>query len=162
MRIVAGDEDVARLTAEAIANPLGRVVGLKVARRRERCEGIAGAPECLGRLAGAKLAAVPHHGWTRTSRRGFGGETNDLFTTVFRKRAARIDVGPYCVAMMNEIKNHDDQRRNRRTRREFLFCGFCEFSVVRSVISERTPFRRQECVPSGDSPAAESGKLCRD
>ena len=102
MRIVTGDEDVARLATQAIANPLGRVFGLKVARRRERCEGVAGAPECLGRLTGAKLAAMPHDRWARAARRDLGRETNDVFTTVFRKRATRIDLGPDRIAVMDK------------------------------------------------------------
>ena len=83
MRIVTGDKNLARLAAQAIADPLGRVFGLKIARRRERCEGVAGPPECLGRLTGAKLAAVPDHRWMRAAGRGFGREPNDVFTAVF-------------------------------------------------------------------------------
>jgi len=106
MEEVSGDENVARLAAQAIANPLGWVFGLKVARRRERCEGVAGAPECLSRLTGPKLAAVPHHSWTRAARRGFGRETNDVSTTLFRKRAPRIDLWSNRVAVVDEIKSH--------------------------------------------------------
>src|SRR5260370_368791 len=102
MRIVTRNEDVARLFAQPIADPFGRVFGLKVPCRRERCEGVAGAPERLGCLASAKLAAVPHDGWMRAARRGFGGETNDVFTTLLRKRAARIDLGPNRITVMNE------------------------------------------------------------
>lgn len=83
MRIVTGDEDVARLAAQAITDPFGRILGLEVACRREWREGVAGTPECLGRLTGAKLAAVPHHGWMRAVRCGCGRETNDLFTAAF-------------------------------------------------------------------------------
>jgi hypothetical protein len=98
---VTGDQDVARLAAEAIANPLRRVVGLKVAHRRKRCEGIAGAPVRFSRLTGAKLAAVPHHRRVRAPRRGFGRKMNDALTPLFRKRAPRIDVRPDRIAVMD-------------------------------------------------------------
>ena len=76
---------------------------MKVARRRERCEGVAGAPECLGRLTGAKLATVPDNSWTRAARHGFSRETNDVFAALFRKRAPRIDLGPDRIAVMDKI-----------------------------------------------------------
>ena len=75
---------------------------MKVARRRKGREGVAGAPECLGRLTGAKLAAMPHDRWARAARRGFGRETNDVLTPVFRKGASRIDLGPDRIAVMDE------------------------------------------------------------
>ena len=105
MRIVTGDQNVARLAAQPVANPLGRVLGLKVARRGERSKGVARAPEGLGRLTGAKLAAVPHDGWMRAARRGFGRETHDMFTTLFGKRAPSIDLGSDRVAVMDEEKS---------------------------------------------------------
>lgn len=101
---MTGDEDVAGLATKPIANPLGRVFGLKVARRRERRQGVAGAPECLGALSGAELAAVPHYRRMRAARRGFGRETNDVFTTAFRKRTTRIDLGAKGIAVMDEKK----------------------------------------------------------
>jgi hypothetical protein len=104
MRIVAGNQNVARLAAQAIADPLGRVVGLKVARRFKGCEGVAGTPVRLGRLTGAKLAAVPHHRGVRPPRRGFSGKMSDVFTSLFRKRAASVDLGPNGVAVMDEEK----------------------------------------------------------
>ena len=102
MRIVTGDEDVARLAAQAIANPLGRVFRLKIAGRRERCKGVAGPPECLGRLTGAKLAAVPHQRRMRAAGRGFGRQPDNILTAPFRQRAPRIDLGPNRVAVMDE------------------------------------------------------------
>ena len=95
-------------------------------------------------------------------RRGFGREPNDVLTALFRKRAPRVDLGPNRVAVVDKIEKHNDQRRNRRARRELSLCGFCGFCVVLCVISERTPFRRLECAPSGDSPAAEWGRSYRD
>jgi hypothetical protein len=162
MRIVAGNQDVAGLAAQAIADPLRRVFGLKVARRLKRCEGVAGAPVRLGRLTGAKLAAVPDHRRVRPTRCGFRRKMNDVFTSLFRERATRVDVGADRVAVVNEIKDHNDQRRNRRARRKSLFCGFREFCAVRRVISERKLFRRRRYAPSGDSPAAEWGTSYRD
>ena len=41
----------------------------------------------------------------RAARRGFGRETNDVFTTVFRKRATRIDLGPDGIAVMYQEKS---------------------------------------------------------
>ena len=38
----------------------------------------------------------------RAARRCFGRETNDVFTTVFRKRAARIDLWPDRIAVMDK------------------------------------------------------------
>ena len=76
---------------------------MKVARRRERCEGVAGAPECLGCLTGAKLAAVPDNSRTHTARRGFDREPIDVFAALFRKRAPRIDLGPDRIAVMDKI-----------------------------------------------------------
>ena len=105
MRIVTGDEDIVRLAEHTVANPLWRVFWLKVARRRERSEGVAGAPECFGRLTGAKLAAVPDDGWTGATRRGFGRKPDDVFATFFGKRAPRIDVWPDRIAVMNKIKD---------------------------------------------------------
>jgi len=116
MRIVTGDEDVARFAAQAIANPLGRVVGLKVARRRKRCEGVAGAPERFGRLTGAKLAAVPHDCRVRASGRRFSRKTTDLLPSLFRKRAPRIDVGPYRVAVMDKINSQLSSLKSQLSR----------------------------------------------
>ena len=117
MRIVTGDQNVARLAAKPIANPLGRVLGLKVARRGEPSEGVARAPEGLGRLTGAQLAAVPHHLWMRTARRGFGRETHDMFTTLFRKRAPSIDLGSNRVAVMHEEKPQLSTLNSQRAQR---------------------------------------------
>ena len=105
MRIVTGDEDVSCLYPQAVANPLGRIFGLKVARGRQRRESVAGTPEGLGRLTGAKLAAVPHDCGVRASRRGFGCKATDLLPSFFRKRAPRIDVGPDRVAVMDKINS---------------------------------------------------------
>ena len=100
-------------TAQAIANPLGRIFGLKVARRRKRCEGVAGAPERLGRLTGAKLAAVPHDGRARAARRGFGRETHDVLTALLGKRAPGIDIGSDRIAVVNEIRSRDQPTQRR-------------------------------------------------
>jgi hypothetical protein len=105
MRIVTGDKDVARFAAQPIANPFGRVLGLKIARRRKRREGVAGAPVRLGRLTGAKLTAVPHDRGVRPPRRGFSRKPTDLLPSLFGKRAPRIDFGPYRVAVMDKIKS---------------------------------------------------------
>ena len=41
----------------------------------------------------------------RTPRSGFSRKMNDALTSLFRKRAARIDVGPYRIAVMDEINS---------------------------------------------------------
>jgi hypothetical protein len=108
MRVVASDQHIAAFRVKAIANPLGRIVGLKVTCRRERRECVARAPERLRRLAGPKLSAVPHHSRARATSGGFGRKPINLFTSVFRERTTRIDLGSYRVAVVNEIENHGE------------------------------------------------------
>ena len=104
MRIVTRDQDVMRLATEAILDPLGRVVRLEVARRGERREGVANAPERLGCLPRAKLSTVPHHYRTRAARCRVGGEALNFCAPSFGQRPARIDIRSDRVAMMNEIE----------------------------------------------------------
>src|SRR5207247_7468981 len=84
MSEMSGDEDVARFAAEPIANPLRRVVRLEVARCRELREGVARAPEGLGRLLRAQLSAVPDHGRFCTAGRRLRSQTFD--TRLSRRR----------------------------------------------------------------------------
>jgi len=105
MRVVTGDEDVASLRAQAVANPLGRIFGLKVACGGEGRERVAGTPECLGRLTRAQFAAMPHHVRARAARRGFARQTGDVLATLFGKWTARIDVGAYRIAMVHKKKS---------------------------------------------------------
>ena len=80
---MTGDQDVARLAAEAVANPFGRIIRLEVARRRKIGESVTCTPECFGGLTGAKLAAVPDDRRTRASRRSVGGKALDVLTAAF-------------------------------------------------------------------------------
>src|SRR5258708_2604037 len=61
MREMSRDEDVARFATEPIADPLRRVVRLKIARCGKVRERVARAPESFGRLFRAQLPTVPHH-----------------------------------------------------------------------------------------------------
>src|SRR4051812_42296587 len=103
---VADEQDVARLTSQSAANPGGRVVWLQVARGRELSQRVACAPEAFGRLACAQLPAVPDDRRPRTAARGFGGRTLDRFTSAWRQRPPRIDLGPDGLAMMDEEQLH--------------------------------------------------------
>jgi hypothetical protein len=98
---MTGDQDVTRLATQAVADPFGRVIGLEVARRRERRERVANPPECLRGLAGAKFPAVPYHDRPRTARLRFGGQPRNLRASSFGERPARIDIRSDRVAVMN-------------------------------------------------------------
>src|SRR5215467_8696762 len=56
---MSSDQDVSSLSAKPIEDPLRWIIGLEITGRGELCEGIALAPEFLGRLLRTKLAAVP-------------------------------------------------------------------------------------------------------
>ena len=58
---MAGYEHVAGFSPQAIANPVGRIVGLDVTRRGEVRQCVAGPPEHFGRLTCPQLAAMPHN-----------------------------------------------------------------------------------------------------
>ena len=88
VRVVAGDEHIARLRAEAIAHPLGGILRLQIPRRGELRERIARAPERLRRLLCAELAAVPHDLGLYASRCGAGREALDSTTAASRRADA--------------------------------------------------------------------------
>ena len=73
---VTGDRDVSRFRMQAVTNPLWRIVGLDVARRSQFRQRIARAPERLGRLLRAQLAAVPDD--RRTSPASGGGGSSAI------------------------------------------------------------------------------------
>ena len=105
VRVVAGDENVAGFTSKTIRNPVRRVIGLQIARRRELRERVAGAPERLGRLTGAKLAAVPHDRRTCAPRGRFGGQTLDVRRArSWRAGGGRSTSGTDRVAVMDEVQ----------------------------------------------------------
>ena len=101
---VSGDEDVARLAAEPITNPLGRIVRLQVACGRELRERVARAPERLGRLFRAELSAVPHHRRFHAARRGLRRQSLDIRQSCGRQRPARVDFGANRDAVVNEVE----------------------------------------------------------
>ncbi len=99
---VSGEQDVARFSNQPVSNPVRRIIGLNIAGRRELSQRIAGAPERLGRLLGAKLTAVPDHSRFGAARRRFSCETLDRGASVLRERALRIHVGTDGFSMVNE------------------------------------------------------------
>jgi hypothetical protein len=103
---VTGYEDVSRFFAKSFANPFRRIVGLKITRRRQLCERVARAPERLGRLLRAQLAAVPHHGGLRPSRGSERGDPIDSGTASIRERTPEIDAGPERVTVVNQKEIH--------------------------------------------------------
>ena len=88
--------------AEAVAHPLGGILRLQIAGRRELRERVAGAPEGLGRLLRAELAAVPDDRGLDASRRRAGGQALDSQTAARGERPLRIDLRADGVAVMDE------------------------------------------------------------
>ena len=106
MRIVTGDQHVARFATQAIANPLGGIVWLKVARRGKLRQRVAGPPESFGRLACAELAAVPHDRWSRAAGSRVSRRASHCQLADRRQRTPRVDLGPDRVAVMDEEQMH--------------------------------------------------------
>ena len=106
MRKVTGEEEVARLAAQAIAHPRWWVVGLQIARRGEFRERVARAPEGLGRLPRPQLAAVPHDGRAHAARGGAGSQARHVLLSARRQRTPRVDVRADRVAVMNQEEPH--------------------------------------------------------
>lgn len=103
---MAGQQDVPLFAAQPVANPRRRVVRLQIARGGQFGERVAGTPEHVRCLPCAQLAAVPHDGRLGGPSRGIGGHSLHRLAPVHRERAARIDIGPGGVAVMNEKKVH--------------------------------------------------------
>ena len=99
---VPRDQDLARLAAQPIANPVGGIVWLQIARRRKLSERIACAPERFGRLFRTQLSAVPHDLGMRAALGSTGGEAGDGFLSMRRERPPRIHVGTDGFAVMNK------------------------------------------------------------
>ena len=97
---VSGDRDVARFRAQAIADPLRRIVRLQIAAHREFRERVARAPEFLSGLLRAQLAAVPHHVRLGAEGRGFRGDARRAGETHRRQRTPRIFFRSYRDAVM--------------------------------------------------------------
>jgi len=101
MRKVTGDQDVSRFSTKSFANPFRRIVGLKIARRRQLSKRVARAPERLSRLLRTQLSTVPYHGGLRPTRGSERGNSVDCGTPGIRKRTPKIDVGPDRVTVVN-------------------------------------------------------------
>jgi hypothetical protein len=99
---VSSDQDVTGLASQTIANPGRRIVRLQIGRRLEFGERVAGAPERLGGLAGAKLAAVPDDLWPRASRGRLVSRACGLRFSKRRQRPARVDFWADRITVVNE------------------------------------------------------------
>jgi hypothetical protein len=104
VRKMTGDQDVASPAAQPIANPGRRIVRLEIGRRLEFGQRVAGAPERLGRLARAKLAAVPHDIRSRAAGCRLGCRARGLRFSQRGQRPARVDIGADRIGMVNEKK----------------------------------------------------------
>ena len=102
MREMSRDRDVPRFAAQAIANPVRWIVRLDITDRAELRQRIARAPERLGRLLRAELPAVPDGVGMGAARRRGSRDVLSLFTSARRERAARIDLRPQRVGVMNQ------------------------------------------------------------
>ena len=103
---VTGDQDVARFVPKTVADPVRRIVRLEILRRRKVRKWVARAPESVGRLPRAKLAAVPHDAGLRAPRRRFGGGALHGLPPFLRQRALGIDVRPDGVTVMHKEEAH--------------------------------------------------------
>ena len=102
MREVAGNQDVTRFAAKPVAHTRRRIARLKIGRRGEFREGIAGAPERLRRLPRAKLAAVPDDGRARPTGSCVRCGTIGLRYANRRERTSSVDLGADGVGVVNE------------------------------------------------------------
>jgi len=103
MRVVAGEHQIPRLVAQAVAHPRGRIVGLQIAGRRELRERVAGPPEDLGRLLRAQFPAVPDDRRLRPIGGGLRRHTFDFGAALVRDRTAGVYVRGNRVGVMDEI-----------------------------------------------------------
>ena len=103
---VSGDRDVSRFAAETIADPLRRIIGLKIPRRREFSQRVARVPHRLGRLLRAELAAVPYDAWLRAVRGGASGNALDACDARRRQWPPCVDLRGDSVAVMNQEQKH--------------------------------------------------------
>jgi hypothetical protein len=106
VRKVSGDQNVAFFAAQSIADPLRVIVRLKIFRRGELRERVAGVPQGIGCLARAQLTAVPDDGRPDTARGELRGDTLDLRPPARRQGPPRIHVGPDRIAVMNQDEVH--------------------------------------------------------
>jgi len=106
MRVVAGEHQIPRLVAQAVAHPRGRIVGLQIAGRRELRERVAGPPEDLGRLLRAQFPAVPDNRGLHTLSGRSCRQPLDRFGAGRRERSPWVDLGSNRVAVMDQEETH--------------------------------------------------------
>lgn len=106
MRKVTRNDNVAGLAAKAIADPAWRIIGLKIACRRQFCKGVAGSPERLGCLLRPQFATVPDD--CRMGAASGGVRRGEIYfrPTDCRQRTLRIDLRANCFAVMYQIQMH--------------------------------------------------------
>ena len=103
---MSGNENVARFAPQPIAKSRRRIVRLKIGHRFELGQSVTRPPELLSGLAGAKLAAVPHHGRPGAARGGFGRRMSGLPLSKGRQRPAGIDLRAHRVSVVNQKHSH--------------------------------------------------------
>jgi hypothetical protein len=106
MRIVARNQQIPWLSAQAVADPLRRIIGLQVARRRKLRERIARTPKRFGGFLCAQFAAVPHDRRLHAASGRFGGKTLDGLASRWRQWTPRIHFWTDGIAVMNEHQPH--------------------------------------------------------
>src|SRR5262245_44138566 len=99
---MAGDQHIARLAAQAIADPFGAIVRLQIGGGTEWSKRIASSPEFLRRLPGAQLAAVPDDLGMGRARGRRGGDAHRVRRPCRRQRTTRVDVGTNGISVMDE------------------------------------------------------------
>jgi hypothetical protein len=99
---VPGDQHVARFAAQTVAKPLGSIARLQIGHGGKLRQRVADAPEFLGRLASAQLAAVPDDcgpspaGCRRSRRARRLGSAN------LRQRSASVDFRADRISVMDQ------------------------------------------------------------
>ena len=99
---MSDDHHVAAFAGYRVDNPGRRIGRLQTTCGGKGRERITAAPECLGRLPRAKLAAVPDDEGFDACAGRFLRQQIDFDAPTSRQRPGRIDLRPDCVAMMNE------------------------------------------------------------
>ena len=84
-------QDLPFVTDESVTNPFRWIRRLQTSDRRELSGRIAGASECVRRLARAQLPAVPDDFRSHVASRGVGCQPRRVRTAVWREGPLRID-----------------------------------------------------------------------
>jgi hypothetical protein len=130
---VSDQQNVARLTCQAIANPFGWIARLQVACGGEIRERVAHSPEGFGGLLRSKLPAVPDDNRTDPSLRCLGREKIHRRPSDRRQWTLGIDFRADRIAVMNEIETHqmNDNARQAQGVRGWLLVLCLLFLVWR-------------------------------